>query len=231
MKSFRDALSFLTVIRLYGEDFNAVRAMNSFAYAGLFIGCVLASISFFAGGLYLEPVLVLAAWVGLTGALHLDGLMDSADGLFSHRDREKKLEIMKDPRTGAMGVVAAVVLLIAKFQAVSHAEPLFLILVPAYARFGLVWSMKTMPYIRSNGTGKPFFESESSGWLFQIVPVAALSLFAGVSNAAVLACVFVLTVLLLRWWYSKQLGGVTGDLLGAQCEVTETVLLLFAGCL
>ncbi len=111
MKSLRDALSFLTIIRFYSPDFDAVKALGSFAYVGVLIGGVLATINILLHGNFVEPVLILICWVTLTGALHMDGLMDTADALFSHRDRERKLEIMKDSRSGAMAVVVAILFL------------------------------------------------------------------------------------------------------------------------
>ncbi len=157
MKSLRDALSFLTIIRFYSPDFDAVKALGSFAYVGVLIGGVLATINILLHGNFVEPVLILICWVTLTGALHMDGLMDTADALFSHRDRERKLEIMKDSRSGAMAVVVAILFILAKYTAIKEiSNPLVYIVVPAYARFGLVWSMKTMPYVRSEGTGKMF---------------------------------------------------------------------------
>jgi len=227
MKALRDALSFLTIIKFQSPDFDAVKAQNAFAYAGVFIGCVLATISILFNGSFVEPIFILIAWVALTGALHMDVLMDTADALFSHRHRERKLEIMKDSRSGAMAVVVAVLLLIAKFEAISQlTNPLVYIIVPAFARYGLVWSMKTMPYIRSEGTGKMFFGDDDSSWFLQIIPVAIVCLFLGFKAALVVTVCFAVAVLVLQKWYKSQLGGITGDLLGAQCELTETAMLL-----
>ena len=226
MKSFRDALSFLTIIKFYSPDFDASKALSSFAYVGVLIGGVLATISILLHGNFAEPILILICWVALTGALHMDGLMDMADALFSHRDRERKLEIMKDSRSGAMAVVVAILLILAKFTAIKEiANPLVYIVIPAYARFGLVWSMKTMPYVRSEGTGKMFFDGTNSTWLIQIVPIIAISLFLGLKVAIAVAVCFIISVLVLQKWYRSQIGGITGDLLGAQCELTEVAML------
>jgi adenosylcobinamide-GDP ribazoletransferase len=228
MRALRDAMSFLTVIRFQSDDFDAVRAMNAFAYVGFILGGVFVTVHVLLGDSFLTPLLILALWVALTGALHMDGLMDTADALFSHRDRERKLEIMKDSRSGAMAVVTAILLLLIKYESIKNLDSLIVLMaVPAMARIGMVWSMKTMPYVRSEGTGKMFFGEGSEGWKYQIVPVAVVALVLGFKPAMMLTVVFVLSVLLLQWWYKKQIGGVTGDLLGAQCELTETVMLAF----
>jgi len=233
MKALRDALSFLSIIRFQSDDFDAVRAMNAFAYVGFLLGGVFVLVSLLLGDSFLTPLLILMLWVVLTGALHMDGLMDTADALFSHRDRERKLEIMKDSRSGAMAVVAAILLLLIKYQSIAHVENLYIFLVvPAVSRLGMVWSMKTMPYVRSEGTGKMFFGEGAEGWLYQLVPIVVVAMFLGFRPALMLAVVFGVSVVVLQWWYKQQIGGVTGDLLGAQCELTETLMLaVYAGFL
>ncbi|ADD66954.1 cobalamin 5'-phosphate synthase [Denitrovibrio acetiphilus DSM 12809] len=228
MKALRDALSFLTIIKFQSDDFDAVRAMNAFVYVGFLLGGVFVTVALLLGDSFLTPLLILTLWVSLTGALHLDGLMDTADALFSHRDRERKLEIMKDSRSGAMAVVAAILLLLIKFESISQLTSLYIFfIIPALARIGMVWSMKTMPYVRSEGTGKMFFEGSSAGVLFQLVPLVVVLMLLGIKPVLALTAVFVVSVLVLQWWYKRQIGGVTGDLLGAQCEVTEAVMLAF----
>lgn len=99
------------------------RSVVYFPLAGAFIGIVLWLASELLTGI-LPPwpaaVLLVAVWVGLTGGLHLDGWMDTADGVFSHRTRERMLEIMKDSRVGAMGVIAAVLLLLLKTSVIAE---------------------------------------------------------------------------------------------------------------
>lgn len=228
MKALRDAMSFLTIIRFQSDDFDAVKAMNAFAYVGFILGGVFVTVNIILGDSFLTPLLTLVLWVALTGALHMDGLMDTADALFSHRSRERKLEIMKDSRSGAMAVVTAILLLLIKYESIKNLDNiLVLMIVPALARVGMVWSMKTMPYVRSEGTGKMFFGEGAEGWFYQLIPLAVVTLMLGFKPALILIIVFVLSVKVLQWWYDKQIGGVTGDLLGAQCELTETFILAF----
>ncbi|MBW7460890.1 adenosylcobinamide-GDP ribazoletransferase, partial [Paenibacillus sepulcri] len=100
-------------------------------------------------------VLILLIWTALSGALHLDGLMDSADGVLSHRPRERMLDIMKDSRVGAMGVMAAIFLLLLKFATLSallegeggwlEAAPL-VVMVCGWSRLWVVCSMAGWPF-------------------------------------------------------------------------------------
>ena len=165
MKSFLTALQFLTRIHLTeqrvwtDEDFG--RAVVYFPLVGLLIGVILACING-AFGLFFSPlftaVLTVAVWFFITGGLHADGDMDTADGLFSGRGRERMLEIMKDSRVGANGVIAFFFL--AALKIVSLAELLqpwpLLIAVPAAARFAALVSIFKFPYARSEGLGRAY---------------------------------------------------------------------------
>ncbi|MGN7170564.1 adenosylcobinamide-GDP ribazoletransferase [Paenibacillus cellulositrophicus] len=111
-----------------------------------------------AAASYLLPplpaaVLMLILWVGLTGGLHLDGWMDTADGLLSYRSRERMLEIMKDSRVGAMGVMACVLLLLLKASLIyslllGGLPPLLLLLPPVWSRWFMVHAMASWPMAR-----------------------------------------------------------------------------------
>src|SRR5438105_1046690 len=114
------------------------RIFGFFPLVGLLIGAVLAvvaSIRFLPAELV--GFLVLAAWVILTGGLHLDGFADCCDGLLATVSLERRLEIMKDPRTGSFAVVGLVLLLLGKWVALRTLSPVLLILPPALGRWAL----------------------------------------------------------------------------------------------
>ncbi|UHA76104.1 adenosylcobinamide-GDP ribazoletransferase [Paenibacillus sp. 481] len=136
------------------------RSTTFFPWAGLLIG-------FLVWGTGWGLALVLPAWpaaaltlfvaIALTGGLHLDGLMDTADGIFSHRSRERMLEIMKDSRVGAMGVIACVAVLILKWSLVATMMEagqwqwgLAAVLPFIWSRYAMVWAMAREPYARPN---------------------------------------------------------------------------------
>jgi adenosylcobinamide-GDP ribazoletransferase len=179
-----------------------------------------------------SAVLDVVVLIVLSGALHLDGLGDTADGIFSHRGRERALEIMKDSRVGAMGLVAIVAVLGVKAAGLTVlAENRFLMLtaIPAFSRAGILFAMRALPYGRSDGgLGSPFFEKPLSLKSFWgVLPAAAMALAAGLTGLAV--CIgFVLITVLLIGFYRRRMGCVTGDMLGAMIEVTEAFLLLLA---
>ena len=199
------------------------------------MGAVLALVDAVARSLwpaYVAGMVDVAFLAWATGALHLDGLADTADGLYGDRSREKALSIMKDSRVGAMGLVAVVLCLGLKWAAVSAlpAGRVWAFLsVCALSRGAMVFGFRFLSYARpEGGTGNDFFaEKPGPGAFLGFVPAAVAALFLGPSGMMVLAAFFSLTFFLL-FWYQKKLGGITGDLLGAMCEIMETALFLAA---
>ena len=168
MHSFLIGLQFLTRIRLVrqtewtAEDFG--RSTRFFPLVGLVLGicyALFAWLLLYAVGMRaLTAALLLVLPLLLTGGLHADGFMDTADGVFSGRDRERKLEIMKDSRVGAFGVVSFVMLMFVQYALISDMHPLLLIpalfVMPVIGRFAMVLSVACFPYAREDGMGKTF---------------------------------------------------------------------------
>ena len=164
----------------------------------------------------------------LTGALHLDGLGDTADGLYGQRTADKALEIMKDSRIGAMAlvtVVAALALKACGLAGLGESRFLLLMLIPAYARGAMLFGIRGLPYGRSEeGTGFDLFESPlRAGDFCGLVVVVALSAFVG-WRAIVLNLFFIVVVALIILYYRRKIGCITGDMLGAMTELTESAL-------
>ncbi len=230
MKGFIQALSFLTVIRIRtGGEYRPAAMIPYFALTGLFVGGGLWAVSHISDGFFLRPVLMLIYLAAVTGALHLDGFIDTADALFSHRSRERKLEIMKDPHAGSMGIVAVVLLLLAKWSAFSQTGDVWLIaVIPAYARFAAVVGMIALPYARKEGLGKMFADGAGKYALLQIIPfMFALFWFSGAAFFLWFHLAFMVCTASVLLFYRFSLGGITGDLMGAMIEFTETALFVF----
>jgi adenosylcobinamide-GDP ribazoletransferase len=213
----------------------AGHALHWYPLAGLLIAlpCLLLSLWLPAPTL-LSAVLVLALWVTLTGALHLDGLADCADAWIGGMgDRERSLAIMRDPACGPAGVVALLLLLLLKLaalEALLRAGFSSWWLVPVWARALLPLAFLSTPYVRRGGMGSGLAQTASRpGIALAVACVLALSascLTSGLwwlwllSAAAVLLC--------WRRAMLRRLGGFTGDGAGALVEVAEAVLLLVA---
>lgn len=236
MKNFRSAIQFLTVLPAgRAAEFDAPGMLPWFPLVGLLLGGLLALLDSFASRWWSPAVVAVLDVVLLavmTGAFHLDGLGDTADGLFSHRTREKALEIMKDSRIGAMGVVALGSVLALKWAGISGLNDhrsLLLILVPAYARGGILAAMRCLEYGRpGGGTGLPFFTRKPAARHFWAL-AAAMLLSLGLGPMALRLNVgFVLLTAGVIAYYKRRLGCVTGDMLGAMTEATEAGLFLIA---
>jgi adenosylcobinamide-GDP ribazoletransferase len=179
----------------------------------------------------LRPGLLLVAWVWLTGALHIDGLGDTADAWIGGRgDRERMLTIMKDPRAGSGAVAVIVPVLLLKFQAIaviSGPQRIDLLLPPILARVSVPALFASTPYVRSGGIATDHAAQlpRSAAVIVVVVSLlAAGSVFGELGVVAVL--VAAATFLIMRTMLMRSLGGTTGDTAGAMIELTETAVLI-----
>ncbi|UFJ41470.1 adenosylcobinamide-GDP ribazoletransferase [Brevibacillus humidisoli] len=237
MGAFFQAISFLTrlpVPRYPMKEADWSRSAVFYPLVGAIIGLLLWGGNWFSELLlsdHLAAVLTLIFWIYITGGLHLDGWMDLADGLGSSRPREQVLTIMKDSRVGAMGVLAALSLLLVKGAAIYELLSLnlqtCLVIVPAIARTHLLIAIRHWPYLTQDGIGSRLREGIGTGHLL-VSSIAVLSVgwwAVGYQNMLV----FLLTLLYLYWFSTyihRRLGGYTGDAYGALIESTEAVALL-----
>jgi adenosylcobinamide-GDP ribazoletransferase len=175
--------------------------------------------------------LLVAALVMLTGGLHLDGLMDSCDGLFGGRTRERKLEIMRDSRVGSFGVLGAACLLLLKFALFAslkvHALPFALMMTLPPARWAMVLALRVFPSARPSGLGAAFHQAVTTERLLVAGIIAlAIALVLGQLIGLLVWMAATVTALLLGFWITRSIGGLTGDSYGAIEEVVEVVALL-----
>ena len=234
MRHFIAAIQFITIIPVGRADtFDPPRMIPYFPVVGLLLGILMAVFDQFATALWSRPVaslldvLFLAV---LTGAFHLDGLGDSADGLLGQRPKEKALTIMKDSRLGTMGLVAIVFGLAVKWAGIAGLDAqrtLLLIIVPAYARAGMLFGMRFLEYGRpEGGTGLDFFKSKLEWSAFRgVAAPVILSVFLG-WDFIWLNLAFVTLTAILVWYFKRRIGCVTGDMLGAMAEILESGLFL-----
>jgi adenosylcobinamide-GDP ribazoletransferase len=235
MKAFLGATGFLTILPVGEHGVPPARMTPFFPLVGLLLGALMGAFNFVAVHWWppavagaLDAILLLA----LTGALHMDGLGDTADGLYGQRSPQKALDIMKDSRVGAMGAITMTACLLLKATALAALPApriIFLLVIPALARSTPLVAMRLLPYGRpEGGTGSAFFEKRLGLKDYWSLPlVLALTLFTGMRCVA-LVIVFALTLIVVLSHYRRKLGCITGDMLGALIEVTETGLLLAA---
>jgi adenosylcobinamide-GDP ribazoletransferase len=233
------ALHFLTTIPLLPErpysDDEFGKAVGLFPLVGLMIGGILVLIQFLLSTVFPVTVvaaLILLSWLAITGALHLDGLLDSFDGLLGGKDKISRLEIMKDERIGAFGFAAGAILILLKFSVLSSlvgtpASLTGLILAPTLGRWSLTLAIAYFPYARKHGLGRNV--KDKSTWR-QVALATGTSILVAYFTYQWMGLVIMLTVVLVVWLCArftvKRISGLTGDIYGAICEITELVVLL-----
>lgn len=237
------AVRFLTVIPVPwqaerdGELFQ--ESIYYFTLVGLLIGgggflvATLLSSLLPAGPAAFFCIVYLAA---ISGFLHLDGLADSGDGLLSARASDVSLAIMKDSRTGAMGAIVLVLLLLGKYSALSSLSPAMLsaavFCMPLAGRCAILLTMAVNAYARpEGGLGGLFYSSRArkAAALGFFLLLICCSLVVGWLTALFVILAMVIVVTGFSFFCRKRIGGVTGDTLGAMCELTElAVAMAFA---
>ena len=241
------AVTFLTGLPLRASEATPDELWSSMAWyplVGLGLGvagwCVYALMGDIAPAGVAAAVTVVAL-EAFTRVLHLDGLMDTCDGYFSGAPRERALEIMKDSRTGAMGVFGAVAVMLLKVTALaslSRSGAVVPLLVGWTAARALPpIDVRWFPYARDEGTGKAF--NRGRGDNPPIVALALLVIVAAATGGAtgrlgavvVVVVVSLVLALLAQLAVARRLGGLTGDVYGFGVELVETVALVVAAAL
>ncbi|NJN85299.1 MAG: adenosylcobinamide-GDP ribazoletransferase [Leptolyngbyaceae cyanobacterium SL_7_1] len=178
-------------------------------------------------------VVVVLCWIGLTGGLHLDGAMDTADGL-AVQDPSRRLEVMSDSATGAFGAMAAIALLLLKavaLSAIPEGREVGLVLAAGWGRWAQQVAIVHYPYLKPTGKGSFHKTALPSAW--HLVPsglllagISALPL--GLQASPALAMKLAIggaIAWVVPLWFARQLGGHTGDTYGAVVEWTEAIFL------
>ncbi len=238
MNGPRSAVAFLTP--LGGAAPPSPTAFAWFPAVGAAMGALLGLLWWSAGRIWPAPVaaaIVVGADLALTGLLHIDGLVDSADGLLAHLERDRRLAVMREPSVGAFGIATAAVVLLARFAALETLRPSILLLVGIWCGSRAVMAVipSVVRYARAD-TGGLATSFLAGG---RVVPgiVAAGTGVAGLLCGAMLwrllggaaaAASGLVAVGLVLWLAVRRIGGFTGDVLGATGVVFETVALVVA---
>lgn len=230
------AWRFLTVLPFPGTLGTQSRDLSAslpyFPLVGLGLGFFLAAAArllVLVSPVPLTAVLLTALMAALSGALHLDGLADTADGFASARGRDQVLAIMRDSRIGAMGVVALLLVLALKAAALAALPPsrlvAALLLAPLAGRTAILVHLTLLPYVRASGLASAFLAGPRRlAVVLGLVTLAALAFACG--RAAVIALVaWVVVLALFGLVCRRRIGGITGDTLGAVCELAEVTIL------
>lgn len=234
----RLAAGFLTILPVVDDRANApedvAASLGWFPLIGFAIGAAIAAEDYILASVCpsaIRAVLIVMTLATVTGAVHLDGLADTADALGAGRKRERALEILRDSRIGTFGALALFFVLALKVMAIAGGtgKPLYaaLYLAPGIARWAMVALAHRLDYIRAEGAGTTLLSHDGRRnfiWASTIAVAAVLPCI-GVRALRGYAVAAILT-LALGTFYRKWLGGLTGDLIGAAGEIVETAVLI-----
>ncbi|MDR2136661.1 MAG: adenosylcobinamide-GDP ribazoletransferase [Synergistaceae bacterium] len=242
------AFSFLTTLPMPRVDWTPSRLRYfpaALPLVGLAIGALgagfFARLQLWEVSPALRAALMTCLYLIVTGGLHMDGLMDTCDAVFSRRDRDARLEILSDTHTGAFAVMGCAVVLLLKTGIFSELLETFdlrsargefvvlLTLVPVYSRTG-AGLLLYLPFAREDGLARTLGSARAPGSRFALLAIYAAASFPfvlsapfGILGIPLMGIVF---LCLYGFYCVKVFGGVTGDLLGAFIEVSETLMLL-----
>lgn len=224
---------FPAVIRRPFTEKELGRSVGYFPLVGLSIGVVLFVVmngitNFFS--IQVSAAVVLVLWVVITRAIHLDGFLDTCDGLFGGDTPEKRLLIMRDSRVGAFALVGGGVLLITMFSAIESSKNMVgsLLLAPVFGRWALSFALVAFPYARPEGMGRALKNnSHWPQWLLASLTTLIIAWFVGKwLGLIVFGLVLIISLLWLRY-VLRLIPGLTGDIYGATCVLVETFVLIF----
>ncbi|WP_341963051.1 adenosylcobinamide-GDP ribazoletransferase [Pseudomonas sp. RC10] len=238
MLPFWIALQFLSSLPIRLSGMPAPQALGRsllfYPLVGVLFGSILMGLNLLLDGtpLLLHAALLLAAWVLLSGGLHLDGLADSADAwLGGFGDRERTLTIMKDPRSGPIAVVTLVIVLLLKFTAVlalvEQHHSVGLLLAPVIGRASMLGLFLTTPYVRAGGLGQALADHLPRRLGAQVLALTTLACVLVAGWAGLWSVLFATVGFFgLRRLMIQRLGGSTGDTAGALLELLETLVVV-----
>ena len=207
------------------------KSIKYFPLLGFFIGLIL-FLTYFLISLVTDNKLIIAIFIVIietviTGGIHLDGLADTFDGLFSYRPKDKILEIMKDSRIGTNGAIVLIVYFLAKTIFISEVDIKYIIIMPIIARIATVTNAGLGTYARKTGMSNAImdYNSKKDILISFIITIILSFIIAGINGVICLVISF-LFILYFLYFVTKKIDGVTGDTMGASLELTGILVLL-----
>lgn len=231
------AISFLTRLPIGKRDFTGLKLANSswaFPLVGAIVGAWGWAVYASAISIGISPII--SAWLAIffqiifTGGLHEDGLADTADGLASGRNQEQKLSIMRDSRIGSYGVIALLIAISLRANAIAifpaHSL-LFFVAAGATSRVLIVLIMRAVPNASTKGLSASAGRPTGKQTIFSLL-IGFLSLLIATSFLNAIFCIIIIAIIffVIRKIARQNFGGITGDVLGASQQIIEVVLLL-----
>ena len=251
MKRFISILQFMTRIPInidtgFDEEFH--KTITYFPLVGLVLGVLIYIIGLVSGiffDSFITSIIVTLALVILTGGLHIDGLGDTFDAIYSNRDKERILEIMKDSRLGTNSLLAIMFTILIKIGVIvtflNRGMSYMIAIMPMVSRLVVILLARKTESPRENGMGNVFIGKAtipmiivglvytlilSAGFLYIINGMSVAGMYAPMGCIGIGIVVAAIAMLLIKRSSNKKIGGITGDVLGCGIEVAEVVFIL-----
>lgn len=214
------------------------RSVVCFPIVGLALGAILAGIDLAIRDAFpalVTATLIVGAGAVLTGGLHLDGLLDCADGLLGGRSPEHRLEILKDSHVGAFGIIAGCLILVLQVSAVASlphgVRSVALVVAPLLGRVAMAAGVCALPYVREAGLGRWFADGAPRVRTAAACLLAAAGITWWAGATAVIAITVAVTTGAVGYGFARlRIGGATGDVYGAVGVLVETTVLTALTC-
>jgi len=235
---FLAAVRFLTIIPLPGRrevsPEEVGRSIVYFPLVGVIIGLILVGLNWLLG-LFLPSalvtVLLVVSLVVISGALHLDGFVDTCDGIGGHKTVEERWRVMHDSRAGGFGIIGVCCLLLVKYVSLSGVPDSWLrqtlVLMPVVSRWAMVYAVFAYSYAKPSGLGKVF--KQGASWqrfvIATFITLAVAVILAQLTGFIIMLAIWVIVIAMTAYLKGK-FGGLTGDTYGAINEVAEVCVLI-----
>lgn len=237
INEFKLILSFFTRFPVgkinYSED-NFEKAIKFTPLVGVVIGLSLVLVNIFLRNIDNKLIIgfiLMLTYIVITGGLHLDGLSDSFDGLFSGRDKERILEIMKDSRVGAFGAISLIIIVIGYSIFLGEVGIVILFSMPIIGRSSLYIASRFSKYGRVAGMGKTFMEKGNTKGsrnivIFMNLLCICLGIFYGENLIFISIVITYFVVFRIVKFTEGKIDGITGDILGMIVELSQITFLI-----
>lgn len=240
---FLAALRFLTTIPLpwvrevRPEELG--RSTGYFPVVGIIIGLILVGLSWLFGLFLPSPlvyVLLVVSSVVISGAIHLDGFVDTCDGIAGHKTPEERWQVMSDSRVGGFGIIGVVLLLLVKYVALDNVPPallmLTLVLMPMIGRWAMVYAIFAYPYAKPLGLG--VVVKQGTRWpkflMATLITLVVAYVLARLMGVAIMLGIWIIAMV-MAGYFKRKFSGLTGDTYGAINEVAEVSVLILVSFL
>jgi len=210
------------------------RSTGYFPVVGIIIGLILVGLNWLFELFLPSPVvhvLLVVSLVVLSGALHLDGFVDTCDGIAGHKTPEERWQVMSDSRAGAFGIIGACCLLLVKYVLLNSVPETLLmaalVLMPTISRWAVVYAIFAYSYAKPSGLGKVFKQGTRWQWftMATLIALVVAIVLAKLMGLAIILGIWVITVAMAAY-LKRKFSGLTGDTYGAVNEVAEVCVLI-----